>query len=539
MKTILGIAMNPFENKASLKELWNLLKVKLQDYSDPKEAQDWLNNNLSRVKALFDNYKLRDFIFEPFKAVFDTPAKTIDKDIYSVITQVAIINAVLAGLPGKMGVGVYVVLALEGWMAFRIARHVGLHVREPSDIWKYFGLLASSVGVILYGFRTLLGIAFSMFSVVPGINPLIFAEILVTDLVGVLFWIGFIEAKETGSFTIPKRMILKAGTATRGLFKHQLNTLKNVLSLKNIKTVAERIRDYIKGEFPVDMKTINGETFATGAMAYLMAGQYEKLEGPLGDTFLQAIRLRWSAQFSSDATVEDIATRFREYDTDQLEGVVNTIKGKMFEIMVTKQENLDGDQWQARMHSDESFPGSDIVFTNEETSEQIEVSLKAVSQDNTEIIERALVKYPDMPIMTTDEAAKLYQDHNMVFGSGLQNEELHDITEENIDKLLAEIKPLNEHQVVIGGVAVGTVVALWPFVVAYLRGRISKNKLEKVFKQILGESGVSLASRLSYAFVFGPLFAWYLLARGVKGIVTMAEPESTVYFEFMRSDNKH
>jgi len=226
--------MNPFDKKASLKELWNLLKVKLQDYSDPKEAQDWLNNNLSRVKALFDNYKLRDFIFEPFKVVFDTPAKTIDKNIYSVITQVAIINAVLAGLPGKMGVGVYIVMALEGWMAFCIARHVGLLVEKPSDIWKYFSLLATSAGVIFYGFRTLLGFAFSLFSVVPGINPLILAEFFVTDFVGVLFWIGFVEAKETGSFIIPKRMLLKAGTTASGLFKHQINILKNVLSPKNI-----------------------------------------------------------------------------------------------------------------------------------------------------------------------------------------------------------------------------------------------------------------------------------------------------------------
>jgi hypothetical protein len=531
--------MNPFLSIASLKELLALLKEKLQHYSDTKEARDWLKNNLSRVKALFDNYALRDFIFEPFKAVFDTPAKTIDKNIYSVITQVAIINAVLAGLPGKMGVGVYVVMALEGWMAFRIARHVGLRVEEPSDIWKYFGLLATSSGVIFYGFRTLLGIAFSMFSVVPGINPLILAELFVTDFVGVLFWVGFIEAKATGSFVVPKRMYLKAVTTTRGLFSHQFNTLKNVLSPNNIKTVAERIWGYLKGEFPVDMKTINGEAFATGAMAYLMAGQHEKLEGPLGDMFLQAIRLRWSAQFPPDATVEDIAARFSEYDTNQLEGAINTIKGKMFEIMVTKQENLDGDQWQARMHTDESFPGSDIVFTNEETSEQIEVSLKAVSQDNTNIIERALAKYPDKPIMTTDEAAELYQDHNMVFGSGLQNEELHDITEKNIEELLDGIKPLNENQVVIGGVVVGTVAALWPFVIAYLRGRISKNKLEKVFEHTLGESGVALASRLSYAIVFGPLFAWYLLARGVKGIVTMAEPESTINLEFMRAENRH
>ena len=37
----------------------------------------------------------------------------------------------------------------------------------------------------------------------------------------------------------------------------------------------------------------------------------------------------------------------------------------MFEIMATKQENLDGDQWKAKMHTDESFPGSDIILTNQ------------------------------------------------------------------------------------------------------------------------------------------------------------------------------
>ena len=98
--------------------------------------------------------------------------------------------------------------------------------------------------------------------------------------------------------------------------------------------------------------------------------------------------------------------------------------------------------------------------------------------------------------------------------------------------------PKYEYQVVIGGVLVGTVVALWPFVIAHLRDRISKNKLEKVFEHTLGESGVALASRLSYAIVFGPLFAWYLLARGVKGIVTMAEPENTIRLEFIRQENR-
>ena len=52
-----------------------------------------------------------------------------------------------------MGVGIYVVMALEGWMAFRIARFVGIEVKTTKDIWKYFGALAASVGVILYAFE--------------------------------------------------------------------------------------------------------------------------------------------------------------------------------------------------------------------------------------------------------------------------------------------------------------------------------------------------------------------------------------------------
>jgi len=131
------------------------LKEKFNQYKSYSEAKEWLDKNTDRVRNLFKNRTLRDFIFEPFKAVFDTPLKTIDADIYSVITQVAIINAVLAGLPGKMGVGVYVSMALEAWMAYTIARHVGVDVRKPSDVWKYFGLLAASFVVILFLFRTL------------------------------------------------------------------------------------------------------------------------------------------------------------------------------------------------------------------------------------------------------------------------------------------------------------------------------------------------------------------------------------------------
>ena len=50
-------------------------------------------------------------IFFIFISVFSSKTQAVDADVYAVITQVAIINAVLAGLPGKMGVGVAVSIA--------------------------------------------------------------------------------------------------------------------------------------------------------------------------------------------------------------------------------------------------------------------------------------------------------------------------------------------------------------------------------------------------------------------------------------------
>jgi hypothetical protein len=56
---------------------------KFNQYNDPSKAKDWFDRNYQRIRRLFEDHTLRDFIFEPFKSVFDTPLKTIDRDIYS------------------------------------------------------------------------------------------------------------------------------------------------------------------------------------------------------------------------------------------------------------------------------------------------------------------------------------------------------------------------------------------------------------------------------------------------------------------------
>ena len=522
-----------------MEEILARIKELIKKYSSSEildESRTWFDENKNKIQTLFQNINLRDYVLEPFKPVFSSKTQAVDADVYAVITQVAIINAVLAGLPGKMGVGVAVSIAFEGWMAYKIAEHVGIRLKSPSEIWQYFGLIAATLATIFWGFKVALGVAFSMFSFVSGFaNPLIIAEIFVTDLLGIAFLFGFSnlkQKKDFGSFSA-----MKLSKVTFELFSHQYNMLKHLLTPANIKLVGSRLLAYIKGDFPIDQKLLNGEVFSTIAMAHLISGEYEKLDGPLGESFIKAIRLRWSSQFNDDTSVEEIAERFQDYSPEQLDGVINTIKGKMFEIMVMNEENFDGDQWSAIMHTDETFPGSDIIFINEVNGEKLEVSLKAASIENDAIIEKALSKYPDTPIMTTEEIAELYKNDPRVFGSNISNEELENITKENFQKLVDKIEPVNQYEVVIGGITMGTTAALWPFTMAYLRGRIDREDLDMVFEKVLGEAGIKLVSRLTYAFVFGPLFAWWLLARGVKGLVEMAEPSKIIFIEFKKIDN--
>ena len=55
----------------------------------------------------------------------------------------------MAGLPGKLGVGVWISMALEAWMALRIARLVGIKIDKPSDIFVYVGTFGGIIATIV------------------------------------------------------------------------------------------------------------------------------------------------------------------------------------------------------------------------------------------------------------------------------------------------------------------------------------------------------------------------------------------------------
>ncbi|MGA0170360.1 MAG: hypothetical protein ACO3JV_11845 [Pseudomonadales bacterium] len=497
---------------------------KLSGYGALDDSRAWFERNWQRVRALFSEATIRDFVFEPIRGVFSAEGSDDAKVIRQTITVVAVANAIMAGLPGKMGVGVAVSIALEAWMAYVIAARVGVEIKQPSDIWKYFGLLAAVAGTVLYGIRTMLGLAFSITSIIPGLNPMILAELAVTNLVGVLFWIGFEEAKRTGSFTVPMRALSRVGTETKNLVVHQWDVIRDNLNPTTLSRMRKRLTAWLKGEIPVDYGVLRGQVVPAVLMAQLLSGNTEHLDGPVGREFVAAIRDRFPEL--REANIDEIADHIRDYDPEQMNGVLNLVKGKLFERLVTKYENADGDGWRAVMHEDESHPGADIVLTNEETGQVVELSLKAT--DNPAYIETALLRYPDIPVLTTEEVSRFFGDDPQVTGATITHADLAQVTRENFDELLSRGTALDAAAGAASGVAFGTAIGLWPFVAAYIAGRIDQEHLERAFAKALGDAGIALAARISYALVLGPVFAWYLLARGVIGLTRSAQDTSGV-----------
>lgn len=302
-----------------------------------------------------------------------------------------------------------------------------------------------------------------------------------------------------------------------------MEVIRRNLTPTTLRRFRDRLWVWLSGEVPVDQPVLRGQVAPAVLMAVLVSGQQERLQGPLGQEFVAAIRDRFPEL--RDASLDEIAAHMREYTPEQMAGVLNMIKGKLFERLVARYENADGDSWRAVLHADESYPGSDIVFIDEETGRSIEVSLKATNDPS--YVEAALLKYPDIPILTTEEVSRFFGDDSRVSAAALSNEELTQITSENFEELLSRLTNADVAANAASGVVAGGVLGLWPFVVAYLRKRISQEQLEEAFRRVAGEAGVALAARLSYSMIFGPVFAWYLLARGVIGLSQAAHRELT------------
>ena len=482
-------------------------------FSSKKKARKnkgWLKYFPSASK-LFSIKGIQESVMDELSPLLKIIFPKTDESIYRTITLVAIINASFAALPGKMVVGVYISIALEIAMAVAIANHVGLHQVRKENIYKYFGTLATVGFSILVLFKEAISAAFSLFSSFTGpLNPLIPAELLVTNLYGIMFLVGFKEMKKTGSFKIPFNTFNEIYKTTKELTAHQWKFIKEK-PIGLLKKCGRKVYTFVTGDVSIkdlNQSEIRGDVFPVLATALLLDNNFEALEGPMGKMFIQAVRLSFPDQIKTDANLNDIADHLRGYDSEQLHSLINkNIKGKMFEIIMDTRENADGDDWTAKPHPNISHPGSDSTYTNEETGISIEVQYK--STFNKHYVETEMEKNPDTIFVVSDEVAEKINDPRII-PAGITNEEVTNLAEKNAKLLMKGEIDSSELALgaMYGGVASGT-FNIFPYVVAYKKNKITKEELEKVLETMLPHAGEKTIQFMIKYSLGGMLYLWW------------------------------
>lgn len=150
-------------------------------------------------------------------------------------------------------------------------------------------------------------------------------------------------------------------------------------------------------------QSVNIGAFAAGILQLLSDSQVDISED---HPVIEA--LRRSADQLDDASVEEIRAYLSEMPPESLAGVINNAKGIYHEQLFVAAENADGDVWQATIMPETNHPGSDVVLENSVTGETIEVQLKAT--DSAAYVSEHFERYPDIPVMTTEELAGQIED---------------------------------------------------------------------------------------------------------------------------------
>lgn len=140
----------------------------------------------------------------------------------------------------------------------------------------------------------------------------------------------------------------------------------------------------------------------------------------ISDDSLVLEAFRRSDNELADASAAEVAAYFSSYSDEAQQGIINNVKGIYHELAFVDAENADGDAWIAEVMPSTNHPGVDVVLTNSETGEIVELQLKAT--DSAQYVNSALTDGADgVQVLATEEVAKRV---GGVESSGFSNEEI-------------------------------------------------------------------------------------------------------------------
>ena len=498
----------------NMKKNFEFIKDKFKEKKKIKNDKSW-TRFFPTASKLLSLETLQKSLLEEIAPIKNLAFPKSKEQVYRTITSVAIINAVLAGLPGKMGVGVYISISLEIAMAVAIANYLGLHQIKKENILKYLGTAATVLISILVLFKEMLSFFFSIFTSISGpLNPMIPAELLVTNIYGIMFVVGFKEMKQKGSFRVPIRLVYSILKESYSLTKHQLKLVKNKPP-ELFKKIRKKIVKLFTGDVELPKSSnseIRGDVFPVLATAHLLDKNFESLKGPLGQKYIEAVRLSFPEKLGPDASLDQIRNHLMTYEPETLNRLINiNIKGKLFEVLKVTSENADGDDWTAKAHPDINHPGTDITLTNSETGEKIEVQLKSTFSKS--YVETEMEKNPDTIFIVSDEVAKQINDPRVI-PAGITNEKTTQLAKEKTQDLING--KLDASDLIInpalGGVASGS-FNLFPYLVAYKKNKITKDEFNKVMETLVPQASQNTIELIAKYSVGGLIYLWWRPAK--------------------------
>tara|TARA_B100000242_G_C42982076_1_gene455856 strand:- start:183 stop:1031 length:849 start_codon:yes stop_codon:yes gene_type:complete len=195
--------------------------------------------------------------------------------------------------------------------------------------------------------------------------------------------------------------------------------------------------------------------------------------------------LRRSAKKFEDASVEEIGEILNSYDDNQIPGLVNNVKGILFELEYVEIENSDGDSIFAYQFEQTNYPTYDVQLIDEQTGEIAEIQLKATN--SASYVKSWMDEHGDNIVVTDEVAEELGLE-----GVGISNEEL----EVKVEDFLEKIKDVEEESLVPMLGNIGTIslaISLVFLVKKWIDGEIKREEFLKTAALITGKKVVKFS----------------------------------------------
>ena len=152
------------------------------------------------------------------------------------------------------------------------------------------------------------------------------------------------------------------------------------------------------------------------------------------DEYLVIEALKRANKSLESATDEEISSYVSGLNEEQLDGLLNNVKGIYHEMLFVSHENNDGDNIRAELFKTTNHSGADMILEDLETGETEEIQLKATDYIN--YVKNHQKKYPDIPVIATEEVSGSIEG---VDSSGLSNQEIT----EDVQEVLSSLKVLD------------------------------------------------------------------------------------------------